>query len=743
MLNKTLALSLALSFIFVSAKAGIWTSYTNTDEARQIVPRGNSIWAATSGGIVAYDFVTGDIIKLTNIEGLKGIDFTCAEIDTSGSLWFGAAAGWLTKITPSGAIENHAFRDSIGLGRDIGLFDLKTDGYNLWVASDIGISRFWPYHNGGEIKDNARQLGNIPIGEDAICVNVVGNNLWAGTARGVAFINKDNENIQFYGNWRSFGPSENGLLNANVKSIVSYYDTVMIGTASGVFKLQVSPDTLWIQNGLSGDIVNSLYMSGSNLMAATNVGIFQFDGVNWNEFSSTGLPGGLAEDLILDGRGTLWAASPTSGLMEYNGSQWVTHTIPGPASNVIGRLAIDSSGGIWLPQFEVGVSRFYNGEWTNYNLSNSDPDGSGPLLGLSDNWEMGASVAPDGRVWISSYGGGLYVYDWTSWHHWNYTNSPMYGVYGNHSYWAARSVLADPSGNIWVSAFASDSLLLMGVLRPPPAESTWQVFYADEVGLTTNFSQSFLSEGNYIWVGRGDGLDRLDTKGTPFDISDDSWVTRITIVSIEDMTLDQSGTLWIASASGLFYLTPDADTVAKMEIPPEISGSASAVATDGVGNIWVGTAGGLGMLKPNRTEPNHSSWKATYTTANSPILGNSISDIAIDIPSGLIYIGTTTGLSVFDSGILPPSANLADMSAYPNPVMLGKDVQYVEFKRVPSIGTMSIYTASGDLVRQFDLSAQSRWDLRNSNGERVAGGIYFFHVRSGTASGTGKIAIIE
>jgi len=125
------------------------------------------------------------------------------------------------------------------------------------------------------------------------------------------------------------------------------------------------------------------------------------------------------------------------------------------------------------------------------------------------------------------------------------------------------------------------------------------------------------------------------------------------------------------------------------------------------------------------------------------ILGNNITDLAIEMATGRLYIGTTTGFSIFDSGVLPPTADLADMKAFPNPAILADGVQFVEFKRVPSIGTLSIYTTSGDLVRRLDLSQQNTWDLMNSNGERVAGGIYFFHVRSGSASGTGKIAIIK
>jgi ligand-binding sensor domain-containing protein len=742
MLNKILLLAVLLPLM--NAQAGSWTSYTNTDEVRQIVPDGNRIWAATSGGVISFNYATGDIIKLTNTDGLKGIDFKCAERDTSGSLWFGTSDGWLTRITASGAITNYAFRDSLGLiPRSIAIFDLKTDGSNLWVASDIGVSKFLPYRNNGEIKDNARQLGGIPREEDVVCLDIIGNNLWAGTAHGVAFINEDNLNIQDYRNWRSFEITENGLINADIRAIASFNDTVMVGTSNGIYELQVSPDTLWSLVALSGSTITSLYLAGPSLIASTNQGIFQYDGTNWTEIVGTGLPGKLANNLALDSRGILWAGTPASGLAEFTGSQWVLHSMPGPASNVIGKIAIDSSGGIWLPQYGKGLTRFYNGEWRIYNTSNSDPDGSGPLQGLFDDNEVSISVAPDSTIWVGSFGGGLYQYDWTSWHHWDTGNSPMYGTGNGSTYWAATAVLADPKGYVWVSSFGADSFLTMGVFAPHSSDSTWQLFIATQIGLTTNFVQAFKSQGDILWVGRGDGLDRLDTRGNPFDPSHHVWTTKIGTVGVADMEFDASGNLWVASSSGLFYRTPDVDSLAKMALPPEISGTVNAIAVDGVGNLWVGTVAGLGMLKPNRLEPNRSSWQTLYATDNSPLLGNNITDIAIDIPTGRIYIGTTTGLSIFESGILPPSPDLSDMAAYPNPVIVSEGIQNVEFKRVPSVGNLSIYTASGDLVIRFDLSQRNTWDLKNSNGESVAGGIYFFHVKSGSASGTGKIAIIK
>jgi ligand-binding sensor domain-containing protein len=745
MLNKIPATLIIIFTLALSSYAGDWRSYTNSNTVKQVAASRNEILGATSGGVVAINYLTGEITKLTNTDGLGGIDLRCVDIDSAGNTWFGTGDGWLSKLSLPLKIKNYAIRDSSGLiGRAIRLFDLKSDGEILWIASDLGVSKFLIYSNDGEIKDTARRLGSLPQDEDATCVEVVGDYLWAGTAQGLAFIDKDNTNIQYYGNWRSFSRGDNGLNNDNIKSLAAFQDTLFAATSSGVYKFITLPDTAWVQTGLVDVTINNLTSTSSALYASTNGGIFRLDSSGWLSLPSDGLPGGLVNDMAVDSTGTIWVGTPESGIGELSeDSLWTLKSIPGPASNFIGRLALDSVGGLWMTHDTKGMSRFYDNRWRIFNSQNSDPDSSGPLHGLLDNGLNSISVAPNGNVWAGSFGDGLYEYDWTSWNHWDTSNSPMFGVVQNRAFWAATAVNVDDNGNIWVSAFGSADLLLMGVFAPQSPDSIWQLFYGTQIGLNTNYIKSIKTRGNIVWVGRGDGLDRLDNNGTPFDISDDNWVINISDEDIPDMALDPIGSLWFGSATGLYFVPASADAVINIELPSQISGSVNAVAFDGVGQLWVGTVAGMGVLKPNRDDPQLPRWGDLYTSANSPLLDNRVNDIAIDIPTGTVYVGTNGGLSVFESGVLPPSPDLSDMEVYPNPVVLKTGDETIEFKRVPSTGTMTIYTVSGDIITHIDLASHSNWDMRNSKGERVAGGIYIFHVRSGDKSGSGKFVVIK
>jgi ligand-binding sensor domain-containing protein len=733
MLKKIILISLIPLINISVAGAEAWFSYTNSNEVRQIASDSDLIWGATSGGVISYSTANGETFKLTNTDGLGGIDYYCVEVDTAGFIWLGSSDGWLDRISDTGEIVNYPVVEHQGFfDRRVAVYDLSADGEVLWMANDMGVSKFLIYSNGGEIKDTARRLGGLEDEEDIKTIAIIGDNVWAGSDRGVAFTARDNPNIQDPNSWRSFEAADFPLGRAKINSIAAYYDTVVVGADSGLFKLTTSPDTAWIEMGSFSSLrVRKVVFRLGNLYVSTNAGVRVFDGATWSNLSNEGLPPGGTGDLTFDNNDRLWAATSSSGLAEYDGSIWILHSIPGPASNVIINLAIDSTGALWIAHDGKGLSKFIDGEWNIYNSANS---------GLDNNGAHSLVVAGNGDLWIGSWGSGLFRFDGTSWQHWNSNNCPMFGVPTAHEYWAASEVEIDRYGNVWVSSLDADSGLVMGTFDP--VDSIWHRYFEGPNTISENTVEAFLPQGNTMWIGTTVGLHRLDFGGTPFNQSDDSWLNYLIRDFVSDLALDPFGNLWVGTPSGLYYVETGSNAVRQVEMPLEISGSVRSVASDGLGNIWVGTVTGVGILRPV-PRPDIVSWKVTYNTQNSPLLNNEVSDIAIDISSGMVYLGTYGGLSIFDSGVEPPSEDLSDVEAFPNPVLVAQGDNSISFKRVPTEAIVSIYTVSGDLIKSFKLSEETEWNLRNSNGEPVAGGIYFFVVEYQGKSGTGKFAIIK
>ena len=68
--------------------------------------------------------------------------------------------------------------------------------------------------------------------------------------------------------------------------------------------------------------------------------------------------------------------------------------------------------------------------------------------------------------------------------------------------------------------------------------------------------------------------------------------------------------------------------------------------------------------------------------------------------------------------------------------------------------TLSIYNVQGELVRDLYLGYQSvgayvardkaaHWDGRNDTGQRVASGLYFYHIRAGSFSETRRMVVLK
>jgi len=113
-MNKYALIIILSVLVFYIPCQAQWTNYTNSNIVRQIITGDNRVWGATSGGVIAYTPATLEILKLTNTDGLGGIDFNSLERDTSGSYWFATSNGWLSKLLPDGEIINYSFKDSSG-----------------------------------------------------------------------------------------------------------------------------------------------------------------------------------------------------------------------------------------------------------------------------------------------------------------------------------------------------------------------------------------------------------------------------------------------------------------------------------------------------------------------------------------------------------------------------------------------------------------------------------------------------
>lgn len=98
--------------------------------------------------------------------------------------------------------------------------------------------------------------------------------------------------------------------------------------------------------------------------------------------------------------------------------------------------------------------------------------------------------------------------------------------------------------------------------------------------------------------------------------------------------------------------------------------------------------------------------------------------------------------------------NLADIKVVPNPYIVRNnwepsgDYSRIAFTHLPDKCTIRIYTLSGDHLRTLEhdspeLDGNENWDLLTKNNQKIASGVYIYHVKSPYGEKIGKFAVVR
>ncbi len=98
--------------------------------------------------------------------------------------------------------------------------------------------------------------------------------------------------------------------------------------------------------------------------------------------------------------------------------------------------------------------------------------------------------------------------------------------------------------------------------------------------------------------------------------------------------------------------------------------------------------------------------------------------------------------------------NLKDIKVVPNPYIVRNnwepsgDYSRIAFTHLPDKCTIRIYTLSGDLLRTLEhdspvLDGNENWDLLTKNNQKIASGVYIYHVESTYGEKIGKFAVVR
>ena len=390
---------------------------------------------------------------------------------------------------------------------------------------------------------------------------------------------------------------------------------------------------------------------------------------------------GLSQSSILailqDSRGFMWFATG-SGLNKFDGYTfkiYLNHPqdLLSISDNGISALYEDRDGYIWVGTTGGYINRFdrRTDTFKRFNLSLIINSGNRivdnyyeyPLLFSrnSDNSVTSISEDEEGKIWIGTWGRGIFILDKKNESILNFCNDQ--GDAQSLSFDRVTKILSDSNGNIWIATFGGG--LNKATFSLMQKNQKKKIFFQRYRNISSNKSSLSddkiitLFEDKYgsLWIGTFyGGLNKLESeeqkklsesaKFTWFK-SQDKNQNNLSDNSIMAITEDDSGFLWVGTFGGglnrfdpqnksFIYFTHnnlDENTIADNDI--------ISLYKDNSGIIWAGTHLGEGISRIERKNIKFDLVKSNPTSSSS--LNDDVVWSILKDKEGILWIGTYRG----------------------------------------------------------------------------------------------------
>jgi hypothetical protein len=703
-----------------------WHTFTSTKMVRYVDYFDDTVQVVTSGGWLKVNPVTLEAVKTVNTDGLGTNNLYHIIQDTNEDVWL-AGFGRLIKAY-DGNIMPFMFYD-----RDdnlLTLYSIADDEEQLWIGTSAGLARFSKINDGGQIEDFYFRFGNLPSEPIVNDVLLLGDTIWIATSGGLAVADKSDPNLlKSFANWQSIRPTD--YMDVTFDSVISlalYEGYLHLGLVGGAYQMEINGnDTAFVRLNTRANIsVRHLNVQGDTLTVYSRGGYFIYDGMTmtWN-YTPTIPDYEFTSGFFVDG--VHWLGDYLSGLYFGSDSDYVSFNDGGLPGNYVTSLTFLDDDRLAATFNREGLALYDGLEWQPVTLSSN-------VEGLR------ASLIDDsGRLWVGSWGGGLYLVEGDSVINFIEGNSALHGVPDASWFVVVNDLDIDTDHLFVINYYPSD---LNTVAAVDLNDHTRWTSFGFSDGLPGDFLFSIAAYDDVFVTATSDnGVFYYYYGSDPFEKSDDSVINLTEENSwlgsdqVNEVTFDHHGTLWAATNLGLSQYDRGIDRFINIELPEGFGPRVDKTAFDGRGNIWLGTLNGLG-----RFDAGTGSFDI-FTTVNSGLPDNEITALRVDPETLDLWVGTRRGMARFRSEFAAPAADIAEVIAFPNPFIIRTGFEELSFNYARP-ATVSIYTVGGELVWENDINVP--WTGHNQSGRETAPGVYLFLLTAEDgAVGKGKILLIR
>ena len=407
-----------------------------------------------------------------------------------------------------------------------------------------------------------------------------------------------------------------------------------------------------------------------------------------------------------------------------------------------------------------GAQAYINNEWQNFN-----PLTISSFNGVKDLVNVKINPFDDEKVYLASwYLGGLIEYNHGNFNFFNASNSTIQPNFYPTKKKSLKSITDtmyringlsfDNSGNLWITNSNVKYPLLVYT-----SNGNWKKFSLGRSLENSYVGSIIVTSWGAKWIvqPRTTNVIVYDENNTLDDPSDD----RDTIISIANVksliasnniyciTEDRQGIIWVGTDAGpvrfmspMDAFNPESTTAPEKVLVPIVRGQSeatylleteriNAIAVDGANRKWFGTQNtGAYLISENDNQVSH------FTTDNSPLLSNTILDIAINQKTGEVFFATDKGLISYRGFSTEGGDDFGKVYVYPNPVRENYNGNIIVTGLIQNT-IVKITDISGNIVYETkSLGGQAVWNGKNLLGKRVNTGIYLVFCSNSDGSKT-------
>lgn len=780
-MNKSLITLLALIVtghtLLSQSAIGTWHDHLNYSRANDLDILHNKVYVSAGNTLFILNTADNSLSRLNRVTGLSDVGISTIKANPDFNMVVVGYINGNLDIIQDNTITNITDIKNSTVAGDKRIRHINFYGSSALLSTGVGVIDFNLERL--EVKDtyNILSTGSLPINETA----VLNDTLYAATEEGL-FLAPINRDLTIFSNWIQ------DLLIADpfesVANVASNFGNIYINQPqadpAGVFTKNQSNQ--WV-NTFNSDIVTDI--------RSTDLGLSLVIGFYGEVKEADGLPPAVAISsyagevpsiaaLVPTTDGNIWIADRERGLVRGTTEGTFEFIHPdGPATNRAfdidvkhGQLWVASGAperpGTWNPGFVFdGFYRYKEGRWQNFTRE-AYPELIDWLF--QDIAKVYASPSSDQTVYVGSFYKGMLVAEGDEiTEFYDYTNSSLqlWPDFEDTEYTAIAGIAEDNNRNIWVTnAQVAEPLSV----RTPDGE--WHSFDCSDSdnpsqGLGTNreILDLIVDQNGQKWaiVNRGGII--VFSEGNSIENSSDEKARLLQVGAGEGglpsnevlcMTEDLDGEIWVGTSEGIavFYspfdvLTDNFSDARQILVEQDgvfqflLDGqSVSAVAIDGANRKWISTFGsGVFLMSEDGTEQIRR-----FTTENSPLLSDVVNDISIDQTTGEVFFATDEGIVSYISDAIGGSSGTVNCSSvYPNPVR-ETYTGPISITGLTRDSEVRITDVRGNLIfSTISNGGKAIWDGRNSNGERVATGVYYALSSNpdGSSKCTTKILVVK